>query len=181
MDSKQELQTMLSENNWIEQEKQFFGQEIGTYNFKKMDIRALKEKIKGLKSYTDDQKKRVNFKVDAMFDDTNAKYEELLTKKDILETNKEEVLQSIEFLNKAKNEELEKTWKIVNKNFSEIFSTLLPNASAKLELAKPEEGVEKGLQLKVAFSGTWIESLNPLSGGQRSLLALSLILALLRF
>lgn len=45
-----------------------------------------------------------------MYDDTNAKYEELLTKKGILETNKEEVLNSIEFLNKAKNEELQKTW-----------------------------------------------------------------------
>ena len=84
-------------------------------------------------------------------------------------------------MNKAKNEELKKTWQIVNKNFGDIFSTLLPNATAKLELAKPDEGVEKGLQLKVAFSGNWIESLNPLSGGQRSLLALSLILALLRF
>jgi hypothetical protein len=45
-----------------------------------------------------------------MFDDTNTKYEELLKKREILETNKKEMFEQIEFLNKAKNEELKKTW-----------------------------------------------------------------------
>jgi structural maintenance of chromosome 2 len=38
-----------------------------------------------------------------------------------------------------------------------------------------------GLEVKVAFGGKWKKSLSELSGGQRSLLALSLILALLLF
>merc|ERR1711907_374998 len=38
-----------------------------------------------------------------------------------------------------------------------------------------------GLEVKVAFSGVWKESLSELSGGQRSLVALSLILSLLLF
>ena len=39
----------------------------------------------------------------------------------------------------------------------------------------------EGLRLKVAFNGVEKESLSELSGGQRSLLALSLILALLKY
>jgi structural maintenance of chromosome 2 len=39
----------------------------------------------------------------------------------------------------------------------------------------------EGLEVKVAFNNVWKESLTELSGGQRSLLALSLILALLLF
>ncbi len=39
----------------------------------------------------------------------------------------------------------------------------------------------EGLELKVGFNGAWKDSLSELSGGQRSLLALSLILALLRY
>ena len=39
----------------------------------------------------------------------------------------------------------------------------------------------EGLEVKVAFGEVWKESLSELSGGQRSLLALSLILALLLF
>ena len=39
----------------------------------------------------------------------------------------------------------------------------------------------EGLEVKVAFGDTWKESLSELSGGQRSLLALSLILAMLLY
>ena len=42
------------------------------YDFKEMDIHALKEKIKSLTARIEEEKKRVNFKVDAMFEDTNA-------------------------------------------------------------------------------------------------------------
>jgi structural maintenance of chromosome 2 len=38
-----------------------------------------------------------------------------------------------------------------------------------------------GLEVRVAFGGVWKESLTELSGGQRSLVALSLILSLLLF
>lgn len=51
---------------------------------------------------------------------------------------------------------------------------------AKLD---PPEGGSflDGLEVRVAFGGVWKQSLSELSGGQRSLLALSLILALLLF
>merc|ERR1712087_364659 len=39
----------------------------------------------------------------------------------------------------------------------------------------------EGLEIKVGFGGVWKNSLSELSGGQRSLLALSLVLALLLF
>ena len=68
----------------------------------------------------------------------------------------------------------------MTKDFGSIFSTLLPGTRAKLE---PVEGTTflDGLEVKVAFGEVWKESLSELSGGQKSLLALSLILALLLF
>merc|ERR1719231_1569437 len=41
--------------------------------------------------------------------------------------------------------------------------------------------VTDGLEVRVAFNNVWKEGLTELSGGQRSLLALSLILALLKY
>lgn len=86
----------------------------------------------------------------------------------------------IKELDEKKNDALKTTWQKVNKDFGSIFSTLLPGTTAKLE---PPEGktVLDGLEMKVAFGNVWKESLSELSGGQRSLLALSLILALLLF
>jgi structural maintenance of chromosome 2 len=71
-------------------------------------------------------------------------------------------------------------WEQVTKDFGSIFSTLLPGNKAKLQ---PPDGqtVLDGLEVKVAFGGVWKESLSELSGGQRSLVALSLILAMLLF
>lgn len=81
-------------------------------------------------------------------------------------------------LDEKKNETLRTTWAKVNKDFGSIFSLLLPGTTAKLEA--PEGGtILDGLVVKVAFNNVWKESLTELSGGQRSLLALSLILALL--
>lgn len=83
-------------------------------------------------------------------------------------------------LDEKKNEALRSTWAKVNKDFGSIFSTLLPGVTAKLD--PPEGGsVLDGLEVKVAFNGVWKETLSDLSGGQRSLLALSLILSLLLF
>ena len=86
----------------------------------------------------------------------------------------------IQELDVKKAHALQTTWVKVNRDFGSIFSMLLPGTHAKLE---PPEGatVAEGLEVKVAFNGVWKESLTELSGGQRSLLALSLILSLLLF
>lgn len=73
-----------------------------------------------------------------------------------------------------------KAWEQVNKDFGSIFSSLLPGADAKLQPCE-NQTVTEGLEIKIAFSGIWKESLGELSGGQRSLVALSLILAMLLF
>jgi RecF/RecN/SMC N terminal domain len=89
-------------------------------------------------------------------------------------------LQSIEELDGKRLEFMQRAWRDVNKSFNEIFTTLLPGTSAKL--VTPNDGpIEDGLEFKVAFGDVWKESLSELSGGQRSLVALSLVFALLKF
>merc|ERR1712129_535065 len=95
-----------------------------------------------------------------------------------------------------KKDTLETTHAKVNEHFGNIFGKLLPGTTCKLQKVKENEDDEDdecnildGLEVKVAF-GTdeadggkpiWKQSLSELSGGQRSLLALSLILSLLLF
>jgi structural maintenance of chromosome 2 len=69
---------------------------------------------------------------------------------------------------------------MVSLHLGDIFSTLLPGASAALTLVDPEN-VENGLELRVSFNNVWKKNLSELSGGQRSLLALSFVLALLKY
>ena len=115
-----------------------------------------------------------------MFDKAEAEYKELTEKRRIVLNDKSKIEAVITELDEKKKEALVATWQQVNKDFGSIFSTLLPGTSAKLE---PPEGGSclDGLEVRVAFGSVWKQSLTELSGGQRSLLALSLILALLLF
>lgn len=91
------------------------------------------------------------------------------------------LLQVIEELDGIRKQTLESTWKKVTGMFSDIFKTLLPGTEACLQPSGgPNGDFLEGLEVRVAFGGVWKESLSELSGGQRSLLSLSLILALLK-
>ena len=94
--------------------------------------------------------------------------------------DKAKIQSVIEELDIKKIQSLHRTFEQVNRDFSSIFSMLLPGANAKLQPVVPES-VMDGLEVKVAFNNVWKEGLTELSGGQRSLLALSLILSLLLF
>jgi structural maintenance of chromosome 2 len=131
--------------------------------------------------------KKINKKVMGMFEKAEQEFKELVKKRDIIERDRRTIEAVIGELDHKKNEALKSTWLKVNTDFGSIFSTLLPGTTAKLEptfAPAAEQGgadVLEGLEVRVRFGDVWKESLTELSGGQRSLLALSLILALLLF
>lgn len=124
----------------------------------------------------------VNRRVLQMFDKAESEFRELSEKKTIVQADRAKIQRVIAELDEKKRDALTKTWEKVDVDFGTIFSTLLPGTRAKLV---PPEGaasfLEAGLEVRVAFGDVWKESLTELSGGQRSLLALSLILAMLLF
>lgn len=115
-----------------------------------------------------------------MIETAETEYEELNRKRLVILKDKAKIESVIEELDIQKTQALQKTWTQVNRDFGSIFSMLLPGTSAKLQPLESGQ-LEDGLEVKVAFGNIWKESLTELSGGQRSLLALSLILALLLF
>ncbi|KDQ13658.1 hypothetical protein BOTBODRAFT_364297 [Botryobasidium botryosum FD-172 SS1] len=94
--------------------------------------------------------------------------------------DKSKIEETIEELERHKRDALQKTWEKVNGDFGGIFAELLPGNFARLQ---PPEGKDltEGLEVKVQLGTVWKQSLTELSGGQRSLVALSLIMSLLQF
>nr|TKR86006.1 hypothetical protein D5086_0000242860 [Populus alba] len=179
-DCSTKVDRLIEKHAWIASEKQLFGRSGTDYEFMSRDPTKAREELERLQAEQSGLEKRVNKKVMAMFEKAEDEYNDLMSKKNIIENDKSKIKKVIEELDEKKKETLKVTWVKVNNDFGSIFSTLLPGTMAKLE---PPEGCSflDGLEVRVAFGSVWKQSLSELSGGQRSLLALSLILALLLF
>ncbi|KAI4323792.1 hypothetical protein L6164_023370 [Bauhinia variegata] len=179
-DCSARVDKLVEKNSWISSEKKLFGRSGSDYDFSSRDPCKAREELEKLQTEQSGLEKRVNKKVVAMFEKSEEEYNALISRKNIIEADKIKIKNVIEELDEKKKATLSVTWDKVNNDFGSIFSTLLPGAMAKLE---PPEGCNflDGLEVRVAFGGVWKQSLSELSGGQRSLLALSLILALLLF
>lgn len=117
-----------------------------------------------------------------LFEMNCKRHEELIRKRLVIQLNKEQIEKAITDLDIERQKDVKKTIAQVDKHFNDIFSALLPGTGARLHpVYEPNSSQLFGLRLGVSFNGVEKESLTELSGGQRSLLALSLILALLKF
>lgn len=174
------ISSLLNKYDWIKDEKDAFGVKDSDYDFDTIDLNEQNRELKRLQGEQSSLAKKINNKVMGMIEKAESEYTELLRKRKVIESDKKKIQSVIEELDVKKKTELEHTWVKVNRDFGSVFATLLPGAAAKLE---PPEGMQawEGLEVKVGFGGVWKESLSELSGGQRSLIALSLILSLLLF
>ncbi|XP_033637022.1 structural maintenance of chromosomes protein 2-like [Asterias rubens] len=179
-DAANKVTSLMDKYEWIATEKQYFGQPNTAYDFSNSEPREVARRLQKLQETKEKLSRNVNMRAMNMLSKAEEKYNDLMKKKRIVENDKKKIMATIQELDEKKNEALKKAWAQVNKDFGSIFSTLLPGTQAKLQ---PTEGrsVLDGLEVKVAFGDVWKESLSELSGGQRSLVALSLILSLLLF
>uniref|UniRef100_A0A803VXE7 Structural maintenance of chromosomes 2 n=1 Tax=Ficedula albicollis TaxID=59894 RepID=A0A803VXE7_FICAL len=179
-DAAAKVAKMLKEYKWIASDKPLFGQPNTAYDFKNSNPKEAMQKLQKLQEHKEKLGRNVNTRAMNMLSEAEERYNDLMKKKRIVENDKTKILAVIEELDQKKKQALEIAWKKVNEDFGSIFSTLLPGARAVLAATKTHN-VFVGMEFKVALGKTWKENLTELSGGQRSLVALSLILAMLLF
>ncbi|CAE6464237.1 unnamed protein product, partial [Rhizoctonia solani] len=167
-------------NPWFDDERRNFGKPGGEFHFESMDIQGIKDSARKAEEQSKSMKRKVNSKVMHMIEGVEKKDKELQERISMVQKDRLKIEATIQELDREKMAALEHTWTQVNEQFGQIFAELLPDNFAKLQ---PPEGKEltDGLEVKVRLGQVWKQSLTELSGGQRSLVALSLIMALLRF
>jgi len=125
--------------------------------------------------------RHINKRVEAVADNLESECKNLLEKKETVTQDKRNLIEILEECRLKKEETVMETFEKVNRALDGIFSTLLPGAQARLKPINENSILQEGVELSVAFNGVWKNSLNELSGGQRSLLALSFILAMMKY
>lgn len=179
-EAKTEVERLEKEFAWLRQQRDAIlaDESIGSKSKAEMD--KLRNKLVDIRDDVTIKGKTINRRIIPLIERSEREAEDLLAKRDALEKEKKAIHEFISELDDKKGRALSKTWQIVNANFGAIFRSLLPNVDAKLA---PPEGMSalEGLELRVQLGSVWKDSLTELSGGQKSLLALSLVLALLLF
>merc|ERR1712071_412534 len=167
-DSEKRVTSMLEKHPWISEDQHHFGISGSNYDFNALNGNELSQRVHKLEESMKKLGRNVNVRSMTMLTQAEGQYNDLMRKKRIVEDDKSKIENAILKLDEKKKITLQVAWEQVTKDFGSIFSTLLPGTQAKL---KPPDGqtVLHGLEVKVAFGGVWKESLNELSGGQRSL------------
>lgn len=173
----QSIQKLVAEHSWLVDEALIAGVIQQNPN---INLNEYKDREGFLKERYIDLRRKVNTNIMSMIENVEKKEAAIRTMIRTIEKDKEKIQDTIFKLNEYKKETLINTWKKVTVDFGDVVSDLLPSAFAKLVPCEGKE-VTEGLEVKVKLGNIWKESLVELSGGQRSLIALSLIMALLQF
>ena len=113
------------------------------------------------------------------YDRVNTRYEFLTKQNSDLEAAIEELLKIISELDEVMKAEFLRLFKQVQVEFDKVFKELFGGGEAKLELTDSNNLLETGINIIVTPPGKKLSSINLLSGGEKTLTAISLLFAIL--
>ena len=113
------------------------------------------------------------------FDRINTRYEFLKKQSSDLEEAALTLLKIIEELDGVMKEEFYKAFKLIQVEFDKVFKELFKGGTAKLELTDESDLLSTGILINVTPPGKKLSSISLLSGGEKTLTAISLLFAIL--
>ncbi|MBW4433759.1 MAG: chromosome segregation protein SMC [Pelatocladus maniniholoensis HA4357-MV3] len=145
----------------------------------KVDLEELQKELRSLAKRLQAMEP-VNMLALEQYERTQKRLEELSQKLQTLEAERTELLLRIENFTTLRQRAFKEAFDAVNENFKSIFATL-SEGDGYLQLDNPEDPFISGLNLVAHPKGKPVQRLASMSGGEKSLTALSFIFALQRY
>ena len=124
----------------------------------------------------------VNLRALEVYEKVKAEYESIVEKVNKLEEEKEEILKVIRTIDRKKKQAFMQTFNEINKNFSKNFTMLDgKNREAFMRLENKEDPFAGGIEIVIKLGKGKYMDAESLSGGEKVLTALALILAIQKY
>ena len=120
----------------------------------------------------------VNLLAERSYQDVFTGYKNLSVRQNQLEEERNHIVRFIEGVDSDKRKIFVESFEKIDKGLRTIFSQIVEGGAAWLELEKPEDIFSSGVSLMTQFPGKVPRESNAVSGGERTVCALSLILAI---
>ena len=138
----------------------------------KIEVSKLKKQIKDLGL--------VNLTAPEEYEEVSSRYTFLKKQIDDLTEAENTLLQIIEEMDKVMINEFKDTFKLINDNFQITFKELFKGGHAELKLTEPNNILETGIDIIASPPGKKLTSITLLSGGEKTLTAISLLFAIIK-
>ncbi len=122
----------------------------------------------------------VNPEAEQEYQEVQERHDFLTAQLEDLRKAEADIRQVISELETLMEEAFRKTYAVVNREFSAIFTRLFGGGTARLVLTEAEDITRTGVEIEARLPGKRTQRLAMLSGGERSLTAVALIFALLK-
>ena len=140
------------------------------------------ETTKKVKRLRDDIKNLGSINIDSIeeYKQTKERYDFMCEQRLDLENSSSKLRKVIQDMTKIMKEQFEKQFKVINKNFGEVFSELFGGGKAELKLTDEENILECGIDIEVQPPGKKLQNMTLLSGGEKAFTAIALLFAILK-
>ena len=142
------------------------------FNQAKSEVNKLKKKVKDLGI--------VNLTAPEEYEEVNERYTFLNKQIEDLNQAENTLLEIIDEMDKVMISEFSSTFKTISTNFSETFRELFKGGHAELKLTEPNNILETGVEIVASPPGKKLSSITLLSGGEKTLTAISLLFAIIK-
>ena len=113
------------------------------------------------------------------FKEVNSRYEFLTNQRNDLFNAKDTLYSIIDEMDTVMQEEFKKTFKELQVEFQKVFKELFKGGEASLKLTNPDNVLETGVEIFACPPGKSLKTITLLSGGEKTLTAISLLFAIL--
>ena len=135
-------------------------------------VKTLRDQIKDLGS--------INIDSIEEYKQTKERYDYMCEQRLDLENSSSKLKKVIQDMTKIMKEQFETQFKVINKNFGEVFKELFGGGKAELKLTDEEDILNSGIEIEVQPPGKKLQNMSLLSGGERAFTAIALLFAILK-
>lgn len=134
------------------------------------EVRELRERINAMGA--------VNLVAIEEYAELKERYDFLKAQTDDLWASKNALVADIDEINATSQKLFSETFEQIRKNFAFTFQKIFGGGTADLRLVESEDVLDSGIEIVARPAGTVLKSLSLLSGGQRTMTAVSLLFAI---
>ena len=121
----------------------------------------------------------VNLAAIEEYDRVNTRYVFLTNQREDLLKAEDTLLEIMNEMDEVMKEEFAKTFELIRKEFTSVFKELFSGGSADLKLTDPDNLLTTGIEIVASPPGKKLTTISLLSGGEKTLTAISLLFAIL--